>query len=159
MKWGGEVDEFLKHCVFVEQLSSSVAARALSERFGSYVTRNAVIGRLHRLGLSAGVKVVPRPKLSQAREEPTLKVKKTVLPPVFKSEESVPLPPEKPAPAKALLLDDPGDGCRWPFGDTVPFKFCGCPRQGRSSYCESHTAERRQPKVTRHGKSPRHWRY
>jgi hypothetical protein len=38
------------------------------------------------------------------------------------------------------LLDLGPKGCRWPEGDRVPYRFCGCPRWGESSYCGYHFA-------------------
>lgn len=36
------------------------------------------------------------------------------------------------------LLDLPACGCRWPFGDTGSFTFCGDAVEGSGPYCEAH---------------------
>jgi hypothetical protein len=38
---------------------------------------------------------------------------------------------------KTLLELEDGD-CRYPFGESAPYLFCGDPAQDKSSYCAGH---------------------
>lgn len=112
------------------------------------VTRNAVIGKAHRLGLSDRKTVrrsapKPRPKRARKDREPS---RPKVCAPVLAKE---PLPPEPPKPDRLLSLSEITDReeaervklCRYPHGD--PFKpgfgFCGASAECGSSYCAGHT--------------------
>lgn len=118
-------------------LSASQIARALGS-----VTRNAVIGKLHRLGLAG--RATPRsPRPIRAARVP-------VRPARARQRSQRPLPRRGDA-AKAPL-QDVVDGvgafdlstlaphaCRWPIGDprASGFGFCGEPANA-GPYCEAH---------------------
>lgn len=107
------------------------------------LSRNAVIGKLHRLGLK-------RPKSTlQPKKRPatsaSLSVPRAALPnspplPAFKADMFPPLAraPDK-YPSTATLTPD---HCRWPEGDpkSSSFHYCGRPRAEDSSYCPHHRA-------------------
>lgn len=111
-------------------------------------TRNAIIGKVHRLGLpgrptpigkfrtksgTAARRPVSRPKIDKIRSE-RVYITKQVLP-------AAPLPPEPPKPSKLFKLVDLEDNqCRFPFGDpkSKDFGFCGCVKAAGSSYCPGH---------------------
>lgn len=103
------------------------------------ITRNGVIGKLHRSRLS---RKAPAPV---AHASPT-RVRRAAPPP--KPANSSPLPPapyiappeaSQPVAASLLLtffeLADHG-ACKWPIADL----YCGAPCERRSSYCECHRA-------------------
>lgn len=110
------------------------------------LSRNAVIGKLHRMGLlgSRG------DALSQRRPGPRVSAPKPKPKPPLK-----PVVVEKPAltpDGKIITLMDLNDTmCKWPIGDpqSPDFHFCGRPTQGTSPYCEAHTAMAHQPPKTR----------
>jgi GcrA cell cycle regulator len=128
--------------LWADGLSASQIAGAIGG-----VTRNAVIGKLSRLGMVGRERPMKAKKPVSAarryqspadeisREEKARRQAARRLanmmgwkPPVFVSE----------PPAESLhvsLLDLNPDSCRYPEGDG-PFLFCGRPRMAGSSYCE-----------------------
>ena len=75
------------------------------------VTRNAVIGKAHRLGLASR----PSPIKRQPKPAPV-------------------------EPIGVKLIDLTERMCKWPIGDpaTPGFRFCGKPSETGKSYCEGH---------------------
>lgn len=117
-----------------EGFSMAQSARSLNELFGTTYTRNAIIGKAHRLGLSKPKKI--KKKKYAAKQEPRHRPGryKPVGAPVFtpiadtmECSEVVPLNLSSPEPT----------GCQYAYGDG-PFLFCGRPRDGKSSYCPAH---------------------
>ena len=54
------------------------------------------------------------------------------------------------------LLELEDHDCRYPFGETSPYTFCGCPTLDGLSYCEphqrlTHRAERMTPEQWKQG--------
>lgn len=100
------------------------------------VTRNAVIGKAHRLKLSnrlspiqQTVKKASKPKAS---EEKAPAVKKRIPKPANM---------DVPFTGKGVKLADLKEKmCRWPIGDPQheDFKFCGCANAMGLPYCEEH---------------------
>ncbi|MCI5059657.1 MAG: GcrA family cell cycle regulator [Alphaproteobacteria bacterium] len=93
------------------------------------VTRNAVIGKAHRLKLSS-------------RVSPIQQNKKKV-----RSNDSAPAAPRRPAKKVPIfkgkevkMIDLTDKMCRWPNGDpqTEEFSFCGCQKMEGLPYCETH---------------------
>ena len=115
-------------------------------------TRNAVIGKIHRMGLNGKVytpspraerpkaaasppkrrppaqpKPIPRPRIVPRQPEPPML-------------EVLPLPNawEPIAGTEPVALVDLDRGmCKWPVSDR-PFLFCGCKAEEGASYCPSH---------------------
>lgn len=161
--WNEELDRALLNEIATGRAYPAIAAR-LSERFGIEITRNAVIGRGHRLGVKIDAK--ERQKRSNAalgrgnpkvKAEPSFTPKPKVTAPVAIVSE-VPGTKERPSrlvmlaggetieifPKMCTLLELPHNGCKWPYGDG-PFRFCGCTRVlvgGEVSdglpYCDPH---------------------
>lgn len=167
--WTDERVELLKK-LWNDGLSASQIAAELGN-----VTRNAVIGKVHRLGLSGRAKspgsATPRPRKPAARppSHPAghqsggagLTRGNTALAPQFAPEieaeaqvERAPAPSEDvvvPFSERVTIMDLREYMCRWPMGDpTSPeFRFCG----GRSAtglpYCAYHARIAYQPAADR----------
>lgn len=155
--WTEERDEQLR-VLYKTGLSTSLIA----ERMGGGLSRNAIIGRVHRLKLPLRGSAAPsrveasrrrrknRERFEQGKraEKPNFKTKKPALPPAPRV---VVLPPEPPQPPDASQSTDFMDlrrgQCRWPMGEH-PFQFCGS-KQTHGSYCEYHARVAYQPKQTR----------
>ena len=104
------------------------------------VTRNAVIGKAHRLKLSN-------------RASPIVSSKKSVKPKVVKSSKPKPANANVSPPRKQVILSSDKDrprlplaglgaqDCRWPMGDPQhdDFGFCGDPIASGVPYCLEHT--------------------
>jgi GcrA cell cycle regulator len=120
------------------------------------VTRNAVIGKVHRLGL-AGRKTTsrqPAPRRTSPRRDRSGRVELRQ-PPARFVRTSSPLPPDNP-PVAALMLplrQLRDDQCRWPVGDPrkAGFGFCGCQKGPGVPYCGHHAAIAYNPAARRRG--------
>lgn len=116
------------------------SAALIAQRLG--VTRNAVLGKIHRLGLSKPR--TSRPRVARVRApRPRRLVRASVTPPV---RAPVALPPVAPTEAVGSaqlcrLEDLPRRGCHWPLGDpqAADFGFCGR-RAETGPYCPAHAA-------------------
>ena len=140
------------------------SASQIAKQLGGGVTRNAVIGKVHRLGLSG------RATPSQpARTATTFRPARTrTTPPVQPSpprrieavqpRATAPVPPtplpvvaEMPGTATVLTLG--AHMCKWPIGDpsSREFSFCGR-RASEGVYCGEHSRVAYQPQVRRGAK-------
>jgi GcrA cell cycle regulator len=163
MNWTDERVEMLKR-LWGEGLSASQIARQLGG-----VTRNAVIGKVHRLKLSARAKSVSSAKRSKKpaedlaarnrgsqqaamRSRPAvigntalkldLMAESAVVTHLFLNEEL------KAPPSRKLTLVQLGERtCKWPEGDPMlpDFHFCGNDSRDGSPYCAFHSKLAFQP--------------
>ena len=158
MGWNEERVDLLKK-LWTDGLSASQIAARLSQG----VTRNAIIGKVHRLNLQ-GRAVQPRivtPRTTTPREPRKPREKPTPgLPalPGANGKALVPYREKLPEPVPVRLVDLPQGGrvtilhlsdktCKWPIGDPGSEEFCFCghgPRHG-SCYCEYHARLAYQP--------------
>ncbi len=106
------------------------------------VSRNAVIGKIHRLGKQTGPKAArPRRQYSvtTARRRPVAEVRRTT-----PAAEWTLRPHHRPAfveePGLATCTTLKAHMCRWPIGDPdeAGFSFCGQPAEGTRPYCQGH---------------------
>ena len=149
MCWTDERVESLKK-LWQDGLSASQIAKQLGG-----VTRNAVIGKVHRLGLSGRatpskparpVFKAPRPARPAAAPaaprriaEPTVAVASAPAPaPVRYVDE---------APGSATVLTLGAHMCKWPIGDPSldSFTFCGRRSEENGPYCHEHATVAYQP--------------
>lgn len=118
------------------------------------MTRNAVIGKVGRLGLTRrrmGVNPIAaaaralKPR-SVIRNPLGLNGRKSRLKPPIEFDAATDLPPDTPA-NPVTLLDLQEHHCRWPFGDpqTRDFVFCGADKVDGHSYCARHCRLSYQP--------------
>ena len=139
MGWTDERVEQLK-TLWTEGLSASQIARVLGG-----VTRNAVIGKVHRLGLAgrAGPARAERPRNVSHKSVVRLAAPE----PEIVEQEPVTL--EDGSFATVLTIND--RMCRWPIGDPAEtaFHFCGRKPKLGSPYCEAHARKAYQPQNLR----------
>jgi len=156
MSWTDERIETLRR-LWAEGLSASQIATTLGG-----VSRNAVIGKIHRLGLSGRVKTTKaRPARSGLGGGRSVAAARPSAPParvmavgaaaVKVVEREAPLAAPTPAEVVPLhggvsLLDLKASSCRWPLGDPASedFRFCGARVPQGETYCACH-AERAYP--------------
>jgi GcrA cell cycle regulator len=135
--WSDDRVEKLKS-LWQTGLSASQVARALGD-----VSRNAVIGKVHRLGLAgrASPNRVSRPRPYAASRPRAPKLSKYVVPMV----EEEPLKFEDGSFATMRTINN--SMCRWPIGDPAmgTFHFCGRSPKPGSPYCEAHNHRAHQP--------------
>lgn len=142
-QWPDEAVAVMRRMWSEEGASASLIANALTEKFCARVTRNAVIGKVNRLGFSKPEKKVSlarRTKKSAARRPlPVVKQSLTPAAPIVVA----PLPVDPIAENSALIsLSDLREAtCRFPIGDPRDegFGFCGAPSPlVGSPYCAFH---------------------
>lgn len=163
MAWTDDRVELLKK-LWAEGLSAS----QIANRLGG-VTRNAVIGKVHRLGLS-GRTTTSRAKAPRARRRPAnpqnrtarpqlrshgnLALKPAYAPDAEEELEPVLVPVRElviPLNERASILTLDETKCRWPIGDPgdEDFHFCGRHSEVGVPYCEFHSQVAYQPAQSR----------
>lgn len=155
-------------------------ATQIAEELGEGVTRNAVIGKAHRLGLESR----PSP-VKNADEAPAKPAAKAAAPAAPATPAAPPAPraapqadarpvearlPEPAAPAqpaarakptgkakgaRTTLLDLNDKVCKWPIGHPgePDFHFCGKPSQAGFPYCTEHCLVAYQAQMPRRDRS------
>jgi len=133
MTWTPERENQLR-----ELWTAGLSASRIAAELGG-TTRNAVIGKAHRLGLSGratrkgggkssgGMRLISR---VASPRPPRAQIRPRYVEPVERSE-------------FAVSLEDLSEKqCKWPLGDprTREFHFCGGARAEGMSYCEYHCA-------------------
>lgn len=165
MTWTDERIERLRK-LWEEGLSASQIAADLGG-----ISRNAVIGKIHRLGLSGRVKA-PTPQRRGRKQRLVAKpvyraprrtvIGNTVLKTIARPEpQAVARTEPEPAPAAEAeivplrepvgLLDLREQHCRWPIGDPAEpgFRFCGQPSPIGQPYCAAHARRAYQAPLPR----------
>ena len=124
----------------------TMTASALAEKIGG-VSRNAVIGKAHRLNLSAKIKT--RTAISNENFENSL-VEKNIKSRRSRKSKFKSLIIEKDfEPENPKQLEELNeDSCKWPIGhpDEKSFYFCGRSSLKDFSYCKLHLLYAYQPK-------------
>lgn len=122
MGWTDEQVEELKR-LWNEGLTTGDIGKALG------VSKNAVVGKAHRLGLNSRPSPIRRDDDETAAPELPLKPVKT---------EKV----KKPAEKLFTVNDLTHSSCRWPVGDPkdADFHFCGKEALPDKPYCAEHAA-------------------
>ena len=155
MTWTDERVELLKK-LWADGLSASQIAGELGG-----ITRNAVIGKVHRLGLSGRAKSpsssVPRarkPRSHMLRVSRPAMRGNTALALAYDTEteyEPELAQLEIPVEQRRSLLELNEDTCRWPIGDpsSPEFYFCGGKAITGLPYCAHHSRVAYQPAVDR----------
>jgi GcrA cell cycle regulator len=142
MSWTDERIEQLKS-LWTEGLSASHIAKVMGG-----ISRNAVIGKVHRLGL-AGRAVAPRGERIRLPSAPR-HIRAHIPEPPIVEEDPVVL--DDGTFATVLTIND--RMCRWPIGDPAEneFHFCGHKPKLGSPYCEAHARKAYQPPQLRREK-------
>jgi GcrA cell cycle regulator len=153
MGWTDERVETLKK-LWLDGLSASQIAKQLGG-----VTRNAVIGKVHRLGLSGRATPsqpqrpafkaprAPRPAIA-ASPAPRRAIEPSSMPAQLPAPS---LAPEEPGTATVLTLG--AHMCKWPIGDPASdsFTFCGRRSDREGPYCAEHARVAYQPQQKKPG--------
>ena len=157
MGWTDERVEMLKK-LWLDGHSASQIAKQLGA-----VTRNAVIGKVHRLGLSgrATPSQPARPVFKAPRPARPLISSPPVQRRLAEHHHAPPTPTNRPAPyieerGTATVLTLGAHMCKWPIGDpaTDDFTFCGRRADEGAPYCVEHARLAYQPQQARKKSSP-----
>jgi len=117
------------------------SASQIAADLGLPFSRNAVIGKLHRLGLSNPMPLVLARRAEKSRKRrgkrksPNRPMAEPRMPIPFKPRPLSVNADTPPIGARSLLALGP-DECRWPYGDR-DYVFCGAPTGGKV-YCVGH---------------------
>ena len=158
MGWTDERVEQLKKLWAEGQSASQIAGRL------GGVSRNAVIGKVHRLGLSGRAttsrmkshRARPRAVATNSAKRPAVKsrfgtVGNPALRALYSPDAEAYVPPAEelviPQAERKTLQMLTDSSCRWPIGDpqTEEFHFCNRNRVPGLSYCEHHARRAYQP--------------
>ncbi len=142
MGWTDERVASLKK-LWLDGLSASQIAKQLGG-----VTRNAVIGKVHRLGLSG--RAAPSQPQRPVFKAPRPQRPAPVAAPVRRAEPIAPPAPiyvRDETPGSATVLTLGAHMCKWPIGDpsTDGFSFCGRRTGQDGPYCNEHARVAYQP--------------
>lgn len=154
MSWNDERVDLLSRLWLEGRSASQIAAE-----LGQGVTRNAVIGKVHRLGLSGRAKVVPPSTAGRLRPKPAPKLEERPAPmPIAAAPAAAPAMPavavSRPAAdvvipfsTRVTIMELRDTMCRWPLGDptSADFRYCGCRSGPLGPYCEDHARLAFQP--------------
>ena len=141
MSWTEEKVEKLK-----ELWTKGYTASQISEMLGD-TTRNAVIGKSHRLNLEARA---PSKQTSYSSSKQEVRVTKRVAQPMSSKSkfQSILLDKNFEAEKPTSLENLTDTTCKWPIGhpDEDNFYFCGRSPEGEFPYCKLHVLYAFQPK-------------
>jgi GcrA cell cycle regulator len=157
MSWTEERVELLRK-LWLDGLSASQIANQLANG----ISRNAVIGKVHRLGLAGRTKAP-----ASANQRPRVKPARSTVPrptaPMTRGNTAFALKPQpmimiRPQPVEEVvvpicepvtIMELREAMCRWPLGDptTSEFRFCGGKKSasGTGPYCAYHGRLAYQP--------------
>lgn len=148
MIWTDETVEELKK-MWDRGMTTGQIAKALN------VTKNSIIGKVHRLCLTARPSPIKKnPHLTKETKEVTKEVQTTKSEPkkavceapqkqtkeIVKNKQSISTPTAHPCNVPLVKLDN--HSCRWPLGDPRDDDFCFCGKKIKTgqTYCEEHAA-------------------
>ncbi len=167
MSWTDERVELLRK-LWLEGLSASQIARELANG----ISRNAVIVKVHRLGMSGRVKAaapaMARPRVKTARpmthqraSAPMMRGNTALAIRSQPVEALLPAPAEDvviPMSEMVTIMDLKESMCRWPVGDPASgeFRFCGAKKNANQNgpYCSYHSRIAYQPVQDRRRERP-----
>jgi GcrA cell cycle regulator len=150
----------------IEQLRSlwhdGLSASQIATHLGG-ITRNAVIGKAHRLGLTGRPSPIKNRPVGVARPRPARRPRVEQVP-APRIAAAAPPPPRQvePPPQRYVEREDvPGASiltltdriCKWPIGDPrhPDFHFCGRASAEGLPYCADHARRAYQPPARRSG--------
>ena len=159
MSWTDERIDILKSL-----WDSGLTASQIAEKLGGGISRNAVIGKAHRLELksrpspvkagddsaaAAPAAAKAAPKAAKSAPEPAAVAKPI---PEIARPRIAPRPIAAPVKSgKTTLLDLSDKVCKWPIGHPgeTDFHFCGKPSNPSFPYCLEHCAQAYQAQLPR----------
>jgi GcrA cell cycle regulator len=159
MSWTDERVETLR-----KLWQDGMSASQIAAELGHGISRNAVIGKVHRLGLSGRVKApssaAPRARNRDRDREARFAPPRPPQPMVQGANALAYSPKPHPAPAprqaeevvvpiseRVTILELREAMCRWPLGDpsNSEFRYCGAKSPQGVSYCAYHSRIAYQP--------------
>lgn len=145
--------------VLIKLYADGLSASQIATELGG-ISRNAVIGKVHRLGLvrklptrSSYAKPKPKPERTARIWLPRKIEARSALPDHLKPEAFVARETDV-VPLHIDLLELSETTCKFPFGTSNPYTFCGHPPAEGEPYCAAHCRIAYQPPAARN-RAPR----
>ena len=148
--WTPELFDKLRRLICIEHLSASQAAKALSEETNQPITKNMVIGKCWRGGITIPRRFLRPFEIEEIRnstESCVVLARRFGVCASCVSKVRCAVSHRRPRwkPAEPTPNPFPADvrSCLWPHGhpDEPGFHFCGNPRLPGKPYCEVHAAD------------------
>lgn len=136
-EWTDETVEQLRALKAQPKMTASKIALAMDPS-GELLTRNAVIGKMNRIGLGS-----KRPVKVKANVRVLKPIKPKEAVPMTAVEPPVALLSEPIVTGDKTITDLRSRDCRWPLGELMdpPRFFCGAPALIGKPYCSHHAAQ------------------
>lgn len=118
------------------------------------VSRNAIIGKVHRMGLAGRERKSSAPRGPKPERKAPMRPRKVAATPQADGPPTEPAEPVRPIEHPVIpvgqrrtIFELTNETCRWPIGDpgTKDFFYCGGPNTPGSVYCGFHHAIGYQP--------------
>ncbi len=123
--------------------ASGMSSSRIAAEMGCGLSRNSIIGKVHRLGLTRIEGYENRPKMQPRKRHQPYKPRPKKLPALSSSYPAFYAPVElrcvEVYPRLISLRDLQSNDCRFPYGEG-PYLFCGHPKFEGHSYCGPHAA-------------------
>ena len=163
MSWDGERVELLR-----KLWQDGISASRIAAQLGAGITRNAVIGKVHRLGLAGRAKptasagaprakrtpVLPAPQKTVALRGNTVILRDAVVAEEYETAAAQPDAVVIPISERVTITELRENMCRWPLGDplSAEFRYCGTKCDPADPYCKPHArmAYQQAPDRKRH---------
>ena len=119
-----------------------MTANEIAKKLG--VTKNAIVGKVHRLCLTARPSPIKTKEASEEADMPELPLihneAESNVEQCASAEVSA---HDKPQKTNVKLIDLDSHTCRWPIGDPRDDDFCFCGKKVRSgqTYCDEHSMQ------------------
>lgn len=144
--WTSEQDNVLRDLYLLRPGHIRLSASEIAARMGGGFTRNAIIGRIHRLGLPLRGQVKAKPKQSVPKPIRTHAIRAVWANGTSDKIRLIECPTIEEAPSRSAnveprnipFADLSQDDCRYPYGDGAEMVFCGLPKLEGCSYCHDH---------------------
>jgi GcrA cell cycle regulator len=152
--WKDDVVAMLTELWADKELSAAHIANQLSHKFDVVITRNALLGKAHRLGLPSRREACP----SKQRRVPSLRKpvspRKRIVEPKLTADAIVDA--NIPFEQRKTVLELTSKTCRWPVGEPSEpgFFFCGADPVEGCVYCAAHKARAYQNPPARKSQRP-----
>lgn len=173
MSWTDERVELLKK-LWLDGRSAS----QISSELGGGVTRNAVIGKVHRMGMSGRAKAPEAVPVAAARprdKQPARTVTPRPTGPLVRGNLALSVAPRPvaqsaprhvaevviPISERVTIMELREAMCKWPLGDpmSADFRYCGAKAPlGGAPYCGTHAKIAYQPTMDRRARDRKHVR-
>lgn len=130
IEWTNEVQDCFETLLGREEnLTFREIAKRLTDQFGIPFTKNACVGRAHRMRLPPRPAHAAKPKKLKGKMM-SIRVDAPILPPEA----------QRPPNGYDLTIYQLHEGdCRYPSkGDRPPYTYCGHPTESGLSYCPAH---------------------